>query len=168
MFVRIKKIKGKPYAYAVENSWTPKGTRQKVSKYLGRVTPLARVDTKPFAPDEGIPGFVDSNDFPAVVKALTEHELSNHEPGVEVDITSRKVRHQGKDAVIQMNEGFLSAFTLGALLDYKPGKDNTGKTLAELILAAGLKPESEIFVYLYEKSRRETAQKEVIKEDFYY
>ena len=36
-FVRVKRINGGTYAYLVENSWTRKGTRQKVSRYLGKV-----------------------------------------------------------------------------------------------------------------------------------
>lgn len=40
VFIRIKKIKGQPYAYSVSNKWTAKGSRQKVGKYLGKVIQL--------------------------------------------------------------------------------------------------------------------------------
>ena len=43
-FIRVKKISGKEYAYLVENKWYKRGfkgkgsgSRQKVSRYLGRV-----------------------------------------------------------------------------------------------------------------------------------
>lgn len=39
-FIRIKKIKGKEYAYLIKNKWTKKGPRQKASKYLGPVIKL--------------------------------------------------------------------------------------------------------------------------------
>ncbi|MBI2580887.1 hypothetical protein HYV85_03700 [Candidatus Woesearchaeota archaeon] len=37
VFIRIKRISGKEYAYLVANNWTGSGPRQKVSKYLGKV-----------------------------------------------------------------------------------------------------------------------------------
>ena len=40
MFIRVKRIKGQPYAYQVTNEWTAKGPRQKVTSYLGRVIEL--------------------------------------------------------------------------------------------------------------------------------
>lgn len=48
MFIRIKNIKAKngdiyPYYYLVENMWTPKGARQKVKAYLGRVQHLSAI-----------------------------------------------------------------------------------------------------------------------------
>ena len=49
-FIRIKKINGKEYAYLVENKWYKrgfkskgKGSRQTVSKYLGRVYKFDKV-----------------------------------------------------------------------------------------------------------------------------
>ena len=36
MFIRLKKLKGKDYAYLVKNTWTKNGPRQKSKKYLGR------------------------------------------------------------------------------------------------------------------------------------
>lgn len=48
MFLRIKNIRSKhghryPYYYMVENTWTPKGSRQKVLAYLGRVQHLSAI-----------------------------------------------------------------------------------------------------------------------------
>ena len=43
MFVRVKNIKGRKYAYLVENEWTPWGSRQRVTKYLGKLVSLERI-----------------------------------------------------------------------------------------------------------------------------
>jgi hypothetical protein len=48
-FVREKRIKGKIYAYLVDSSWTPKGPRQKVVKYLGPVVSVDLDDGRSFA-----------------------------------------------------------------------------------------------------------------------
>src|SRR3989344_5502046 len=42
MFVRVKNIKGRKYAYLVENEWTPWGSRQRVTKYLGKLISVER------------------------------------------------------------------------------------------------------------------------------
>ena len=55
VFIRLKNINGKQYAYLVENKWykrkfksKSKGPRQKVSKYLGRVYNFEKVIDKDF------------------------------------------------------------------------------------------------------------------------
>jgi hypothetical protein len=48
MFFRIKKIKGKEYAYLVENEWKKNSSRQKVKQYIGRVYRLAQKNNLDF------------------------------------------------------------------------------------------------------------------------
>lgn len=45
VYIRIKKIEQKPYAYLVESKKSKKGPRQKVKKYLGRVSEFERKET---------------------------------------------------------------------------------------------------------------------------
>ena len=48
MFIRIKKIKGKEYAYLVKNTWKKrkKSSRQTSSSYLGKVIKLKKTNNK--------------------------------------------------------------------------------------------------------------------------
>lgn len=51
VFIRIKNIKNKngnyyPYFYVVKNTWTKKGSRQKVIGYLGKVQHLSAITKK--------------------------------------------------------------------------------------------------------------------------
>ena len=69
MFVRTKKIKDKDYAYLVENEWTPWGSRQKVTKYLGRSHSLQKTSGH----EAELPsGYSDA------AKAAIVQELKNH------------------------------------------------------------------------------------------
>ena len=60
----------------------------------------------------------------------------------------------GKEAIVEMNEGFLCGFSIRHLLSVKPtGYDEReqGIKLAKALLEAGLKVEHDIFVMLFEK-----------------
>jgi hypothetical protein len=67
MFVRIKKIKKNKYAYLVNNKWTKKGTRQKVSKYFGRVYEPEKIKFKSYY------DFIDNDD--ELINKLSTKEL---------------------------------------------------------------------------------------------
>ena len=56
-FVRVKKISGSEYAYLVENTWTERGTRQRVGKYLGRIYKPDKVKS------EGLANFLKISDL---------------------------------------------------------------------------------------------------------
>jgi hypothetical protein len=154
MFVRVKKIKGKPYAYLVENEWTPWGSRQRVTKYLGKTSKLTRYS-------EGL------SDLPkgmqeSILEA-TAQELANHgfaregnvlkQEDIIVDLQERTVRQKGKKIVLGMNEGYLCDHTLQQLLTFTPEErpDKSAKKLATLVLGAGLKLSNEQFVHLFEQ-----------------
>ncbi len=154
MFVRVKKIKGKPYAYLVENEWTPWGSRQKVTKYLGKAFTLTRFS-------EGL------NELPtglqnAILEAAAQ-ELTNHgfaregttlkQENIIVDLQEKTVRQNSKKVVLGMNEGYLCDHTLQQLLTFVPEErpDENAKKLANLALEAGLKLSNEQFVHLFEQ-----------------
>src|SRR3989344_6508099 len=147
MFVRVKNIKGRKYAYLVKNEWTPWGSRQRVTKYLGKLVLLER--TKNDAHE--LP-----NGFKETVLAAAEQELKNHgvtEEKIAVNLTQGKIEQEGKKIVLGMNEGYLCDHTLAQLLAYTPEEnpsENANK-LANLAVAAGLKLTNEQFTHLFEQ-----------------
>jgi hypothetical protein len=157
MFVRVKKIKGRPYAYLVENEWTPWGSRQRVSKYLGKTQTLSRFS-------EGL-AELPAGLQPAIVEAIAQ-ELSNHgfvregnllkQENVTVDLNEKTVRQNIKKIVLGMNEGYLCDHTLQQLLTFTPEErqDESAKKLASLVLEAGLKLSNEQFLHLYEQVKK--------------
>ena len=171
-FVRVKRINGGQYAYLVENSWTGKGARQKVSRYLGKVHAAEKSGSESLAsflklPDLG--KYVRESDFPAIAKDLIRLELHNHGvDSVSVNFQEANVLGgSGKEVAVAMNEGFLCSHTLKSLLEYKSEEDYSSYRLADLITAAGIVPEQDVFIELHGKFRakNEEASK---KMEFYY
>ncbi len=174
-FVRVKKISGGEYAYLVENSWTDRGARQKVGKYLGKVHRPEK------AKSEGLMAFLGisdvgrhlrSSDFKSIAADLIKLELNNHgakESDFAIDFDEFRVKNRrGKNIAIAMNEGFLCSHTLRRLLEYDAEKDYSGYILADLITAAGILPEQEVFIELYGKFRARHEAAAARKFDFYY
>ena len=157
MFVRVKKIKGRPYAYLVENEWTPWGSRQRVTKYLGKTHTLNRLsDNSPILP---------TGHAHALIAAIRA-ELSNHafiekdgkltnDHDVVVDLDTKTVKQNNKSVVLGMNEGYLCDHTLSQLISFSPLErpDESAKKLANMVLEAGLKLNSEQFLHLYEQTK---------------
>lgn len=154
MFVRVKKIKGREYAYLVENEWTPWGSRQKVSKYLGKTHfPGKNSETTVQLPA----GFQE-----AIIEAIKQ-ELSNHgfsrqnndftKENLTVNLQEKTIRQNQKKAVLAMNEGYLCDDTLQQLLSFvsEERPDESAKKLANLALEAGLKLSNEQFLHLFEQ-----------------
>ena len=157
MFVRIKNIKGRPYAYLVKNEWTPWGSRQRVAKYLGRAHLLERVSDESKALPEG---------FDETIIEAVKQELLNHgfrwegdcltKADLTVNLEKKTVKQRKKDAVIGMNEGYLCEHTLQQLLAFEPEErdDKSAKKLASNMLEAGVKLSQEDFVHLFEQMKQ--------------
>ena len=157
MFVRVKKIKGKPYAYLVENEWTPWGSRQRVTKYLGKTITLTRYSEGLLELPKGMQQ--------AILEAVAQ-ELSNHgfaregnvlkQEDIVVNLEDKTVRQKNKKAVLGMNEGYLCDHTLQQALTFAPDEkmDENAKKLANLVLEAGLKLSNEQFVHLFEQVKQ--------------
>ncbi|MBW2973536.1 hypothetical protein KY346_04035 [Candidatus Woesearchaeota archaeon] len=152
VFVRIKKLKGKEYAYLVENEWTINGSRQKVKAYLGRVI-------KPLRKKEKITD-VRNLDYKQAVLALVKQELLNHGfdenlalDDVKADLAEIKFINKGRNIVLALNEGFLCSQTLKDALDIELTgyEEEAGTQLAKALLELGLKLPKDIFVQLFEK-----------------
>lgn len=156
MFVRIKKIQNKEYAYLVENEWTTSGSRQKVKSYLGKVHTPEKKQNRTLALDS-------MKEFNSLILDATKFELENHgfthnnailsKEGIFVHLNDAKVVHKNKNSVISINEGFLCEHTLKELINFKPSttQEETSKRLATLAVEAGLKLPAEAFVQLFEK-----------------
>ncbi|MEM2916457.1 MAG: hypothetical protein QXT19_03825 [Candidatus Woesearchaeota archaeon] len=157
-FVRIKKIKGTEYGYLVENTWTAKGSRQKVKAYLGKIIKPVKTNDLP-APELKELSYADS------VKAIAKWTLLQHgfQEGsqsmlmngtVLADLGELRVINKTSPAVIKMHEGFLCTHTLQQAVGFIPSSNTEeiiGKELANVLLEAGLSVPHEIFVQLFEK-----------------
>ncbi|MEK6967667.1 MAG: hypothetical protein AABX51_03490 [Nanoarchaeota archaeon] len=161
-FIRNKRIKGKKYAYLVENTWTTKGPRQKVTKYLGQVIEF-QIEAEPYTSTlENPEEFLREKSFKEIVKNTVKYELSRREFKESNEGFSKgdikiskdyKVTINGKNAVLQMNRGFLCESTVNELLNYDGAEDAAGKRLAKAIIACGIKNDEELFIELFAKSR---------------
>ena len=163
MFIRVKKIKGKDYAYLVSNEWTPNGSRQKVKDYFGAVQKHSQLYEKA--------ALLEAK-FEESLTELLRNELLNHgfamsecrnlltKEGIVVDLVCKNVRNSDrKPCAIKLNEGFLCEHTLKELFGMKLLENNSqaGAVLANSLVAAGLKVSKELFVALFEQL---TADKE--------
>ncbi len=158
MFVRIKKIKGRPYAYLVQNEWTPWGSRQRVSQYLGKTHNLKRLS-------EGLtelPTGYQEATIKAITQELLNHGFSQkgnelHKETITVNLQEKTIRSNNKKAVLAMNEGYLCDHTFQQLLTYQPEEkqEQNAKKLANTVLEAGLKLTNEQFVHLFEQVKGE-------------
>lgn len=157
-FVRIKKIKGSEYGYLVENTWTAKGSRQKVKAYLGKVIKPVKATDIP-APDLKDLSYADA------VKAVAKWTLKQHgfqegaqsmlmQGTVLADLGELKVINKTNPAVVAMHEGFLCQHTFQDAVGFIPSsnvEEVIGRELANVLLEAGLSVPHEVFVQLFEK-----------------
>jgi hypothetical protein len=184
-FIRIKEIGPKngkkyKYAYLVENKWRKrlkggkKGSRQKVSKYLGKV--ISEVDNRES-------NNLDERDFFGFVKQGKEEYMKNKKEKVISDLTRYELHLRGfvdnngimikdnlnfnlakrrfinqegeeENIVLEINEGFLCKFTLDKLVNFRVKGDDEreiGISLAKAFLEAGLKVSQEVFIGYFEK-----------------
>ena len=110
MFIRGKKIKGKEYAYLVKNEWQPWGSRQKVTKYLGKIHKPKK--TKNEHPKNK------ATTYKEAIKPAIENTLRNHgcekkegkktSKGITEYATTDKIKERNRKTVLQMNERYLS------------------------------------------------------------
>ncbi|RLE45769.1 hypothetical protein DRJ22_03655 [Candidatus Woesearchaeota archaeon] len=155
-FIRVKNIKGQKYAYLVENEWTPWGSRQKVKKYLGKIYKPKKQDKQQ---KESEQEEIQEQDIikKIIIQELLKHGFSRQDTNmtlgsIKVNIERLEVRQNNKKITLEMNEGYMCDETLKQLRDFK-AEENPEKTipkLAKTILEAGLKPETQETVKIYE------------------
>src|SRR3989344_6982461 len=158
MFFRIKKVKGKEYAYLVENEWGKKGSRQRVKGYIGRAYRFNlndNIEFMQFKNIQDIGKYVDDNSFRKIICDLVEWELSRHNVDrnmFSVDLDVMKVRQNKKKAVMIINDGFFCYNTLSNLVNLKlNNNEEEGYLFARAFVEAGIKVPQEIFVALFGK-----------------
>ena len=150
-FVRIKKIKGREYAYLVENTWKEKQSKQKVLKYLGSVLKLG--DTEEVdSSQEAYATLVDDLLKQTMLK-LSFNAMGPYlkREDITVDLEKREIRRGKRPVVLRVNEGFLCSDTWQQLHDLKLKKDQRGaEQFAKSILESGLRIAPEMVVRLFE------------------
>lgn len=163
MFFRIKKIKGKEYAYIVENEWKRNGSRQKVRGYVGRAYRFdlkSNSDFLQFKKIENFENYVHNNDFIEIINDLVEWELFKFgisKENFSIDLNNMRVQKKSKDVALLINEGFMCSTTLKNLLEFKAENEETdGYRLARAFVEAGIKVPQEIFVALFAKHNKIT------------
>ncbi len=172
MFIRTKVIKGQQYGYAVQNSWTEKGARQKVTGYLGKVHRPQRTKSKGLAEFLGIDNieeYFNKKSFSEIVDDLVKLEMHNHGIDDAFYLAESHVKKlSGKSAVIQANQGFICSDTVKQLKAYNPEQDE-GYSLANLITSAGINIEKDVFVMLFGKVKAQSPSNQSNeKQEFYY
>jgi hypothetical protein len=156
-FIRTKKISGNEYAYLVENKWYKqkykgkgRGSRQKVTRYMGRVYRFDKVIDKDFSHYVGFDfqEYVVNNTQESVIKELVRWELFRHnvDSVFNVDFNGKKVFRNNKEVSLKINEGFLNGYTLRRLFNLKSGKSYY---LAKCFVEAGIDIPKEVFVGLF-------------------
>jgi len=157
MFVRIKRINGIDYAYLVENEWTPKGSRQNVTAYLGKVLKVQRQKIT-------IQRLTGSN-YNKLINDLIETTLldygfqkQNQHPqtyilnDITVDLLQMRTVPKHKPAVLALEQGHFCEQTIAELIRFskKENPEKTAVALASALLQAGISISTENMVALFE------------------
>ena len=158
-FFRIKKVKGREYGYIVENTWSKKGSRQKVMGYIGRVyrfSLVKNIDFFKYLNIENFQDYIEKNDKNKIIWDLVGWELHKFDVSSEIftiDLGSKTIQKNKKNVILLINEGFLCSLTLANLLDFNPGRveEIDGFNFARAFVETGIKVPNEIFVGLFGK-----------------
>ena len=157
-FIRIKKINNNNYAYLVETQNTPKGPRQKVKQYLGRIYELEDYNKT------NIKTEIRNNNKKSLLQSLINKELSMNGFKEKKEKISNKnfsfclnkftitKRKNNKKVTLKLNEGYLSSFTLQRLLNFKKTNNlnQDAKSLAKYFLESGINISEENFIKFYQ------------------
>ena len=164
-FLRIKQIKGKNYAYLVENLWKSEGgSRQKVKQYIGRVYSFELKNKEnlgflSFINKDNIEKYAMSTNFIMMIKDLINWEFYKHgiddkEFNVELDVPI--VRKGSREVCIKINEGFLCGVHIERLINFRKDEEEEneeiiGYNLAKVFIDAGIDVPQEVFIKIFEK-----------------
>ena len=173
MFIRIKKIKNKEYAYLVKNIWRKrkKASRQTTKRYLGKVHKVEKttnVSLKDFLKINNLEKYLNENKPEKIIKNLIQTELSNHEfkevqkdvwilNSIKLNLKEKTIINEKtkKPLCLEINNNFLCNPTLKKLLKFKPKAELTelqiGKGLANSFESAGILIPKDIFVVIAQK-----------------
>jgi hypothetical protein len=157
-FVRAKKIKGKKYAYLVENTWEKKKVKQKVKEYLGRIIECKQIKENSVfldfekKPQEIIFDLI-KRDLLRLGFAQVEEKIFILEE-VTVDCNTYNILKKNKPCVLEINHQYLYKNNLSQLCNYHEPEttdSQPGKKLAKLLMSSGIEISPEEFIQLYKK-----------------
>jgi len=164
MYVRIKKIKGKEYAYLIQSRWRKRnkngknGPRQKVKGYLGRVyrfNVVKDIDFFEYFSIKNIDDYVKRNGKEKIINDLIEWEVHKHKINKKdflINLKDNKIMKDNKNVVIKINEGYLCGETIRKLLNFRNREEEQqGLELAKRFVQVGIKVPNEVFVGYFEK-----------------
>jgi adenylate kinase len=165
MFIRSKKVKNNLYAYIIKNKWTKKGSRQKLSKYLGKVISLKQLNNLEF--EDICKKKIDELDSYNLVRYIIIVELINYGfkrksefkyyfEDIVVNLINGTIKKFNKNIVLMINNDFLCTYTLKNLLFFKSDKDENGVAheLAKSFIQAGIALRQDLFISLFGKIYR--------------
>ena len=159
MFIRAKSVKGKKYAYLVENTWKKGKVKQVVKKYVGKIISLPE-STNYFEPEI---------DFSLPLKSVLQRILAAEFlsrgftqgrgevykfEDISLNLTKGSIKQDEKSVVLFLNGRYLYPKLLRELLDFfapEAEDEVKGKKLAQAFSDAGISISQEIFVELYKK-----------------
>ena len=112
-----------------------------------------------------------NNNSKQILKDLTKLELKNHnfkespndiykQDNIIINLTNLTITNNKNNIIsLEINEGFLNNHTLKELFKYKHQFEiplmQQGKTLANLLISAGIKIDEETFLRLFEKIHKQ-------------
>ena len=146
MFIRIKRIKAGEYAYLVHNAWTKQGPKQKVKKYLGKVTRpeiVKNMDFNNYRDTKDFKKYVDDNTQFSIIRDLVDWELARR------GLDKKSLKKQ----VMAINEGYLCAYMVKRLMNIQitSGEYEDQVALAKAFVDAGIAIPQELFVAYFQK-----------------
>jgi hypothetical protein len=169
-FVRIKKIKGKEYAYLVQSKWRSakgKTPKQKFKAYLGRVYKLAKEKDIGFweTVDSDAESYLRLATKEKMLHDLVRYELIKHgfnnadgiwtKDFMKIDIKKRKILNDNRaECVLSINEGHLCSHKIKELLKFEQtlGVEESGYKLAKMFIESGINVPQDVFIAYYEKT----------------
>lgn len=173
MFLRIKRIKGKEYAYLSENKWMKRSgkVKQITRKYLGRVVRQNIVSDIDFLSYYGISDvdfYIQSNERTDILQDLLKWELHRHgfkevrniwrKGDLYVNIRLKKVLNGENPVALGMNEGYLTGYTISRLLRYQAYVAEDAYELAKIFVESGIAVPQELFIGVFGKYNIEEYQ----------
>ncbi len=133
MFIRLKKIQGKHYAYNVQNKRVRGKVKQKVKSYIGKAIIPKKTNEKDFF--EFIRKDVSSynKNIKETVEDLIKWELFKHDlKDIKIDIKKYSITKDNEKIVIKLNEGYLYDKTVRNIIKFHAVGDDEyfiGKSL---------------------------------------
>ena len=164
MFIRTKKINNKLYGYLVKNTWTPKGSRQKVVGYLGKVHQPQQEKDHEFSTEHEDPKTIAKQ---LILWELEKHGFSPYPDNKDQLINNfviynkknHSLKERKKDVLLKINEGHLCNHSLKALfkelgkgpLEEEQDPRERATELAEAFTNAGIQIPQEIFIQIFQE-----------------